>query len=92
MDALGNQIVEHFKNKGFNRHLNPGQSEDSDNWYIDKHLPKHIDIQGSSDPYIGMRLIGIKHVEYEYNIETSDMEPMEIIAEIEGQIEEWEAL
>jgi len=92
MDDLGKQIVEHFKAKGFNRHLNPGQTEDSDHWYIDKHLPRHIDIQGSSDPYIGMRLIGIKHVEYEYNFDTSDMLPEEIIKEIEGQVEDWEAL
>lgn len=93
MTEISKQIVEYFQGKGFKRHLNSNQTDESEHWYLHRHEPYHIDIQGTlNDKYkcITMRLIGKKHVEWEEDIDTTDMAFEEIIKEIEDQIEEWE--
>lgn len=93
MTELSKQIVGYFRENGFTRHLNSNQTEETEHWYIYRHSPKHIDIQGTLNEqytYIGMRLIGVKHVEYEHDIDTTDMKVEDIIKEIERQIKEWE--
>lgn len=82
-------IIEHFKTLGFILH----ESETgSDHFYMDKHKPVHIDIQGniiknSKSIKLYVRLIGRKHVEEE---ETFTISSVEDLKQIDNLIKRWE--
>jgi hypothetical protein len=93
MNIIAEEITFFLKENGFNRHLNENETEETEHFYMDRHKPYHIDIQGSCTkeyPYLEMRLIGRKHVEDRVNINTSVGSIKEVIEKIKNKIEEWD--